>query len=202
MVSAENNEPIDSATAIRTHRRQRRHSRKSEINPNQPDVLEGSITIDINDKNNATSRKAPVTTFSWRLRRCPPPLMITDVKFYHLNYPSPNDWEGVDNRLNHYTIDGNDVKIVATIVNLSGAKKSATVNFKDLTGNKDLPEASVPASLSRTKKTGRIYLGYFRLRLERKLAGKLRGQQPQYRGARPRRPEKASRYSFIRSRSC
>ena len=142
-----NNEPIDfSESNTDPIKGGGGTAENQKIDPSQPDVLEGSRTIDINDKNSTSSHKAPVITFSWRLRRCPPPLMITDVKFYHLNFPSPNTWEEVDNRLNHYTIDGNDVKIVATIVNLSGAKKSATVNFKDLTDNKDLPEASVPAS--------------------------------------------------------
>jgi hypothetical protein len=139
-----NNEPIDYSNSNTDPVKGRGGSADNQkINPNQPDVLEGSMTIDINDKNSTASFKAPVTTFSWRLRRCPPPLMITDVKFYHLNFPSPSSWEQVDNSLNHYTIDGNDVKIVATIVNLSSAKKSATVNLKDLTGNKDLPEGSV-----------------------------------------------------------
>ena len=142
-----NNEPIDfSNSNMDPIKGYTGSADNQKINPSQPDVLEGSRTIDLNDKNSTSSLKAPVITFSWRLRRCPPPMMITDVKFYHLNFPSPSTWEEVESSRNHYTIDGNDVKIVATIVNLSGSKKSATVNFKDLTDNKDLPQANVPAS--------------------------------------------------------
>lgn len=114
-----------------------------QINRDDSDVLQGSVTIDRNDKTKPNSVKTPITTISWRLRRCSPPLIIADVKFYHLRYPSPNTWEEIE--YNDYTIDGNEVKIAATVVNLSGAKKSATVNFKELKENADLPQGQVTA---------------------------------------------------------
>jgi hypothetical protein len=114
------------------------------INRDDPDLLQGSVTIDSNDKNRPGAVKTAVTTISWRLRRCSPPLIITDLKFYHLRYPSPNTWEEIE--YNDYTIDGNDVKIAATIVNLSGTRKSSTVNFKELKENVDLPQGQIQAS--------------------------------------------------------
>jgi hypothetical protein len=144
-----NNEPIDNTENKATNIRGDGSSLSNQkIDPNSPDVLEGSAIIDNNDKNRPDAPKMPVTRISWKLRRCSPPLVITDVKFYHRRYPSPNTWKEIKSENNDYTIDGNDVKIVATIVNLSGAQKSATVNFKDLTDNKDLLQGNVPASFA------------------------------------------------------
>jgi hypothetical protein len=144
-----NNEPINvSENKVTVIRGESGSVENQKPDPKNPDVLQGSVTIDNNDKSRPEAPKMAVTTISWKLRRCSPPLVITDVKFYHLRFPSPNTWEEIDSRNNEYTIDGNDVKIVATIVNLSGAQKSATVNFKDLTDNKDLPQAAVPASFA------------------------------------------------------
>lgn len=118
------------------------------IDPNNPNVLSGSVKIDDNDYGNPNRVKTPITVVSWKFKRCSPPLMITDVKFYQLKYPSPSDWTEIDSSRNGYTIDGNEVKIAATIVNLSGEQKSATVNFKDLTENDDLPEGKVAANFA------------------------------------------------------
>jgi len=103
------------------------------------------VTIDNNDKTRPDAVKTPITRISWRLRRCSPPLVITDVKFYHLRYPSPNTWSEIPD--DEYTIDGNEVKIVATVANLSGEQKSATVNFKELKENADLPEGKVAVTV-------------------------------------------------------
>jgi hypothetical protein len=113
------------------------------IDLNEPEVLEGTKAIVRDNLKDANSNKTHITTFSWYLRRCPPPLLITDVKFYHPRYPSPSTWEEISE--DGYTIDGNDVKIAATIVNLSGARKSATVNFKELKENADLPQGQINA---------------------------------------------------------
>jgi hypothetical protein len=140
-----NNEPIDSSDSKEILVEGRGGRAENQIiNPNEPDVLQGSITIDNNEKNRPDAIKVPVIKISWKLRRDPPPLIITDVKFYHLRYPSPNTWEEIED--DNYTIDGNDVKVVATIVNLSGSQKSATVNFKELKENVDLPQGKVAAS--------------------------------------------------------
>jgi hypothetical protein len=57
--------------------------------------------------------------------------------------PEPEHWKEIG--YNDYTIDGNEVKIEATIANLSGARKSATVNFKELKENADLPQGQIAA---------------------------------------------------------
>jgi transketolase C-terminal domain/subunit len=76
-------------------------------------------------------------TAKWKLRRKPEPLMITRVKFFQPLYQSPNSF--VEIGKNDHAIDGNQVKIVATVVNLSGARKTANVQFKELKENTVLP---------------------------------------------------------------
>jgi hypothetical protein len=90
--------------------------------------------------------KEPVTTVSWMFRRCSPPLVITDLKFYQPVYPSPTAQAEV--AVGGHTADGNDVKIVATVANLSGERRSATVNFKDLTGDRDPPAGNATTNFA------------------------------------------------------
>src|SRR5204862_2346977 len=60
-------------------------------------------------------------------------------------YPSPTSW--IEVKDNGYTIDGNLVKIVATVVNTSGQSKSTHINFKELKENVDLPEGNIQVDL-------------------------------------------------------
>ena len=143
----QNNRPSDesdkNATAIRGERGKVENQK---FDPSSPNVLSGSVTLDRKGGQSVGSLKEPVTTVSWTLRRCSPPLFIADLKFYQRLYPSPTTW--VDIGDDGHTVDGNDVKVVATFVNLSGEQRSATVNFKDLTGNKDLPQGNVATNFA------------------------------------------------------
>ncbi|MDQ3179814.1 MAG: hypothetical protein M3Q33_04765 [Acidobacteriota bacterium] len=75
------------------------------------------------------------------MRRCPPPLIIADVKFYQPLYPSPNSWTQI--LAGENTIDGNQVKVVASVANLSNEARTGYVNFKELKQNADLPEGRI-----------------------------------------------------------
>jgi hypothetical protein len=114
------------------------------FDPQSPNSLSGTITIE--PAQTPGELKKPVKTVSWRFRRCSSPLMIADVRFYQPLYPSPNTWVAVGE--NDYAVDGNQVKIVATIANLSSQPKPAVVNFRELTENRDLPEAKIQVNLA------------------------------------------------------
>lgn len=106
------------------------------LDPENPDVLKGSKTW----TDGSAEIKGFTYTVAWNLKRKPMPLMITNVKFYQPLFPSPNSWNEI--KENGHTIDGNQVKIVATIANLSGETKSANVQFKELKENVVLPEGA------------------------------------------------------------
>lgn len=105
-----------------------------------PDVLEGTQIIDKNDRNNPKAVKVPVITIKWKFTRCPASLVVTDIRFQEPHYPSPNTL--IDIPEGGATVDGNRVKIIATIANLSGQVKTADVTFKELKENTVLPEGT------------------------------------------------------------
>lgn len=107
------------------------------LDPKKPDEIRGSKTWGGERDNGIATFKYTVT---WVFRRKPQPLMITNIEFSQPTYPSPNSWGEIGS--NDYAIDGNQVKVTATVVNLSGSQKSATVNFKELKENMDLPAGS------------------------------------------------------------
>lgn len=112
------------------------------LDPRNPDVLEGTktwITGVTADSRGFTH------TVTYRLRRKPTPLMITDVRFYEPLYPSPNDWHEIDAQ--DRAVDGNQVKIVATVANFGATDKTATVNFKEMKENIALPDGAVTATI-------------------------------------------------------
>ncbi len=107
------------------------------FDPKNPNKISGSY-----------SRKGPgnmVETITWTLRRCGSPLMLTDVKLYEANFPSPNSWQTVPE--DEYTIDGNMVKIVATIANFSSEAKTTYIKHKELKENADLPESNIQVDI-------------------------------------------------------
>ena len=82
-------------------------------------------------------------TISWKLRRCGSPLMITEVELFQPIHPSYNNWTKIQN----YTIDGNFVKVVAKIANLSGETKTTPIEFRELKENALLPEGKTSISI-------------------------------------------------------
>jgi hypothetical protein len=112
------------------------------VDPKNPDVIEGSKTW--TDGVTPTS-KGFTYTVTYRLRRKPQPLMITDIRFYEPLYPSPNDWHEIGDR--DRAVDGNQVKVVATIANFGATEKTTAVSFKELKENAAVSDGSVTATV-------------------------------------------------------
>lgn len=66
---------------------------------------------------------------TWNLQKCGAPLRLTDLKFEDMKYPNWNDWKEIPEQTG--TIDGNLVKIKATVLNASGETKYADVKLKE-----------------------------------------------------------------------
>jgi len=115
---------------------------EGEIDPRDPDVIAGSKTW--TDGVTSTS-KGFTHTVTWRLRRKPQPLLITDIRFYEPRYPSPSDWHEIGTK--GHSVDGNQVKIVATIANLGSSEKTASVNFRELKENTAVGDSAVTATV-------------------------------------------------------
>lgn len=90
------------------------------INPSDPNRLSGSYS---KTWQNVTE------TITWNLQRCGAPLRITDLQFADMKFPNWNDWQEISEQKG--TIDGNLIKIKATVLNASGETKYADLKFKD-----------------------------------------------------------------------
>jgi len=90
------------------------------INPSDPNRLSGSYT---NQWQNVTE------TINWNLQKCGAPLRITNFEFEDMKFPNWNDWQEISEQKG--TIDGNFVKIRATVLNDSGETKYADVKLKE-----------------------------------------------------------------------
>jgi hypothetical protein len=108
------------------------------IDPKDPDTIVGS-------KSWSDGPKSFTHTVTWRLRRKPQPLIITDIRFEQPQYPSPNEWREIGPK--GRAVDGNQVKIIATIANLGATEKTAAVNFKELKENVALTNGPVSATV-------------------------------------------------------
>lgn len=84
-------------------------------------------------------------TISWKLRRCGSPLMITELELYQPRHPSVTDWRKIEP--GNYTIDGNMVKVVAKIANLSGQSKTTPIEFKELKLGELLPDGKTSITI-------------------------------------------------------
>ena len=90
------------------------------LNPDDPNRLSGSYS---KTWQNVTE------TITWNLQKCGAPLRLVDMKFEHPKFPNFDDWQEVVEQTG--TIDGNMVKIKATVLNASGETKYADVKFKE-----------------------------------------------------------------------
>jgi pimeloyl-ACP methyl ester carboxylesterase len=68
-------------------------------------------------------------TITWNLQKCGAPLRLVAMKFEQPKFPNFDDWQEVTEQVG--TIDGNMVKIKATVLNASGETKYADVKFKE-----------------------------------------------------------------------
>jgi pimeloyl-ACP methyl ester carboxylesterase len=90
------------------------------VDPNDPNKLSGSYS---------TTWQNVTETISWNLQKCGAPLRLTDLKFEDMKFPNWDDWQEIAEQKG--TIDGNLVKIKATVLNASGELKYAQVRFKE-----------------------------------------------------------------------
>lgn len=118
------------------------------FDPKNPNYLSGSYT----QKGVAGMEE----TISWKLRRCGSPLMITEVELFQPIHPSYNNWTKIQN--GNYTIDGNFVKVVAKIANLSGETKTTPIEFRELKENVLLPEGKTPISIEPNEEREIVYM--------------------------------------------
>lgn len=101
---------------------------EGKIDPKNPNTLRGSVKYD------------PNITVTWDLTRTTSgncdegELSVAGVKLEHHVFPNPTEWE----QIGENTIDGNRVKITATISNSSKKPKSGTVIFKELTNGETI----------------------------------------------------------------
>lgn len=90
------------------------------LDPKDPNKISGSFT---NTWQNVTE------TIEWSLQRCGGQLRIVDIKFEDMKFPDWNAWREVTEQQS--TVDGNLVKITATVLNTSPEEKYADVRLKE-----------------------------------------------------------------------
>jgi triacylglycerol esterase/lipase EstA (alpha/beta hydrolase family) len=90
------------------------------VNTSDPNHLSGSFS---------KTWESVTETITWNLQRCGAPLRITNLKFEDMKYPNWNDWQEISEQTG--TIDGNLVRVKATVLNESGETKYADVRFKE-----------------------------------------------------------------------
>ena len=96
------------------------------IDPNNPDTLSGTKVWGDDGKGQVRTFIYQVT---WRFTRCPQKLLITDLKFEHPKFPNPDDWKAIEPTRG--TINGNRVKVKATVVNLSSETRFADLKISE-----------------------------------------------------------------------
>ncbi|MDI1242299.1 MAG: hypothetical protein PSX80_10300 [bacterium] len=90
------------------------------VDPKNPNKISGSFTQTFQ---NVTE------TIDWNLQRCGGELRLVDIKFEDMKFPDWNAWREVSEQ--ESTVDGNLVKITATVLNTSPQEKYADVRFKE-----------------------------------------------------------------------
>jgi len=90
------------------------------IDPAQPNRLSGSYSQTVL---NVTQ------TMTWNLEKCAAPLRITNLTFEDMKFPTWNDWREISEQ--GETIDGNLIRIKATVLNESAERKSGEIVFKE-----------------------------------------------------------------------
>lgn len=90
------------------------------VSPDDPNRVSGSYS---KTWQNVTE------TISWNLQKCGAPLRLVEMKFEHPKFPNFEDWQEITEQVG--TVDGNMVKIKATVLNASGETKYADVKFKE-----------------------------------------------------------------------
>ncbi|MEO5860597.1 MAG: hypothetical protein ABIR33_16825 [Pyrinomonadaceae bacterium] len=90
------------------------------VDPKNPNKIAGSFTQTFQ---NVTE------TIDWNLQRCGGELRLVDIKFEDMKFPDWNAWREISEQ--ESTVDGNLVKITATVLNTSPQEKYADIRFKE-----------------------------------------------------------------------
>lgn len=90
------------------------------VDPDQPNRLSGSYS---------QSFANLTQTITWNLQKCAAPLRLTDITFEHMDFPNWGQWREIVEQIG--TIDGNLVRIKATVLNESADHRNAEVVFKE-----------------------------------------------------------------------
>ncbi len=90
------------------------------FNPSAPNRLSGSYS---------KSWQNVTETITWNLQKDGSPLRLLDLKFEDMKFPNWMEWKEISEQTG--TIDGNLVKIKATVVNVSGETKYGEVKLKE-----------------------------------------------------------------------
>ena len=120
-----NNEPYDRSTNEPTIEGGSL-SIDEKIDPKNPDKLAGTKVW--GDDGSGQVRSF-VFQVSWRFTRCPQKLLITDLKFEHPKFPNFEDWKEIEDPKG--TIDGNRIKVKATVLNMSAETKYADLKVAE-----------------------------------------------------------------------
>ena len=118
------------------------------LNPADPNRISGSFTNTFQDV---------TETIEWNLQKCGAPLRLIDLKFEDMDWPDWNTWKAIQEQKG--TIDGNLVKIKATVLNASGETKYANVKFKETYKGDKWDGAKPDAALGDTEVSVRIDAG-------------------------------------------
>lgn len=96
------------------------------IDPDNPNILSGTKTWGDDGTGAVRSFVFQVT---WYFTRCPQELLITDLKFEDMKFPTWNDWQEITEERG--TIDGNLIRIKANVANMSDETTFAEISFKE-----------------------------------------------------------------------
>ncbi|WP_342250899.1 esterase/lipase family protein [Sphingomonas sp. OTU376] len=90
------------------------------VDPREPDRLTGS---------HSETLAGATDTLSWNLRRCGGALRLVDLKFEDMRFPTWGAWRKITEQTG--TIDGNIVRITATVANDGPEEKLATLKLRE-----------------------------------------------------------------------
>lgn len=123
---AKNNEPFDRSTNQPTKVDGESFSITGEkVNPESPDTLIGSKMWG----GGTGEVKGFIYEVSWRFTRCPAQLVITELRLQHPKFPQFENWQDIPETIG--TIDGNRIKVIARVLNMSGETKFADLKISE-----------------------------------------------------------------------
>jgi pimeloyl-ACP methyl ester carboxylesterase len=93
---------------------------KDRVDPANPTRLSGSYS---------QTHEGITEAISWNLEKCGAPLRVTNLTFEDMRFPNWNMWRDLSDQGG--TVDGNFVRMKATVFNDSAERKSGVVYFKE-----------------------------------------------------------------------